>query len=295
MGQERIRELLAQAEYALNEEFPPNIEQAFQSYQEALSIDENSVETLDAFGELLADLGDSERAIQVFMKSVSLAPESGPSKYFYLGQMMSGTDALNAYKKSFTLMEQQHDPKLIDRMVGCLCAIGELFMTDLCDEEEAEQFCQRAFEKAVSLSPNSVEALNGLATFHRIRLEIEKSKDICTKAFDIMASAIESSEDGVLDEIAPLPLRQRFAENLVELELIDEALSVLATILEEDEEDIQSWFLTACCHLVGKEKEEAVECLKQGKRLLKKLKNEMPPQMVQHWTKNFQDLESRLA
>ena len=227
------------------------------------------------------------------MKSVSLAPESGPAKYFYLGQMLSGPDALSAYKKSYALMEQQQDPELRDRMLSILCAIGELFMTDLCDEDQAEEFCKEALEKAVNLNANSVEALNGLATFHRIKLEIDRSKELCNRAFEIMAPAIE---DGIsLEEIAPLPLRQRFAENLVELELIDEALAVLSTILEEDEDDIQSWFLTACCHLVGKQKEEAMECLKQGKRLLKKHKNSLPPEMVQHWTKNFADLESRLV
>ena len=295
MERERIESLLLEAEKALNEEFPPNVEAAFSAYQEALALDENNVQVLDAFGELLADLGDSERAIQVFMKSVAIAPESGPVKYFYLGQMLSGNDALTAYKKSYALMEQQADPALLDRMVGILCAVGELFMTDLCDEEQAEEFCKEALEKAVNLSPNSVEALNGLATFHRIKLEIEESKQLCNRAFEIMAPAIESAEEGGLDEIAPLALRQRFSENLVELELIDEALAVLSTILEEDEEDIQSWFLTACCHLVGKQKEEAVECLKQGKRLLKKHKNSLPPQMVQHWTKNFAQLESRLV
>jgi tetratricopeptide (TPR) repeat protein len=293
-GDEKIRSLLALADAALNEEFPPNIEAAFDAYQQALELDENNVDALDAFGELLANLGDSERAIQILMKSAHIAPEVGPSKYFYLGQMLAGHDALCAYKKCYSLMEQQSgNPEILEKMVATLCAIGELFTTDLADEDNAEALCAEAFSKAVALNSNSIEALNGLATFHRIKLEINESKELCSKAFDILAEAIESSEID-LQDVAPLGLRQRFAENLVELEMVDEALAVLSTILEEDEEDIQSWFLTACCHLVGKQHEEARECLKQAKRLLKKHRNNLPSQIVEHWTKNLNDLEQRM-
>ncbi len=221
-------------------------------------------------------------------------------KYFYLGQMLAGQEALQAYKQCYALLERSDKLRVqhrIERMTCTLCAIGELFMTDLCDEEEAEAMCKEAFERAVQLSPDSVEALNGIATFHRMKLEIEESRSYCQKAFGVMEELLEAPDldSEALDQIAPLPLRQRFAENLVELELIDEALAVLSTILEEDEEDIQSWFLTACCHLVAKQREEADECVKQAKRLLKKSKAQLPPQVVEHWTKNLNDLQTRLT
>ena len=296
MVSQEVSVLLAVADAALNEEFPPNIDAAFSAYQQALEIDENCIEALDSFGELLANLGDSERAIQVFMKSVSIAPDQGPCKYFYLGQMLSGHEALSAYKKCYALMTDLNDPELVERKVATLCAIGELFLTDLADEEQAESLCKEAFETAVSVNPNSIEALNGMATFHRMKLEIAESKTFCAKAFEILEPLMESAElEETIEEVAPLSLRQRLAENLVELEMIDEALAVLSTILEEDEEDIQSWFLTACCHLVAKQREDAAECVKQAKRLLKKQKNQIPPPMVEHWSKNIGDLEKRLT
>ena len=289
-GNEKISALLEQADAALNEEFPPNIDAAFSSFQEALLLDENNVEVLDAFGQLLADLGDSERAVQVLLQSAQLAPNAGPSKYFYLGQMLSGNDALEAYKKCAVLLTQTGDK---DRRVSVFCAIGELFMTDLCDEAEAESLCQEAFERAIATDENSVEALTGIATFHRIRLEIELSRQFCLRAFELVDAGIEAAQD--MDEVAPFALRLRLAENLVELELIDEALAVLATLLDEDEEDIQAWFLTACCHLVAKQKEEALECVRQAKRLLKKNKSSILPEAVEHWTKNLAELETRIV
>ena len=283
----RVRELLAFADLALNEEFPPNVDAAFQAYQQALELDESNVQTLDALGELLANIGDSERAIKVLLLSAELAPESGPAKYFYLGQMLTGKEALEAFRKCILLSGSEDKA----RLVSVLCAVGELFMTDLVDEEEAESSCQEAFERALEIDSTSVEALNGIATFHRIRLEINESKQYCTSAFDLMANHFDSE---TLEDVAPYATRQRLATNMVELAMIDEALAVLSSLLEEDEEDIQSWFLTGCCHLVAKQKEDALECLKQCKKLLKKQEKNMDPSLVSHWTHTVQDLSTRI-
>jgi tetratricopeptide (TPR) repeat protein len=287
----RIRELLSFADSALHEEFPPNVDAAFQAYQQALELDETNVETLDALGELLANVGDTDRAIKVLLLSAELSPDSGPGKYFYLGQMLNGKDALEAFRKCVSLMHENDEDKA--RKVSVLCAIGELFMTDLADEDEAEVCCQEAFERAVQTDSTSVEALNGIATFHRIRLEIEDSKRYCNLAFEQISNFFDSEN---LDEIAPYTIRQRLATNMVELAMVEEALAVLASLLEEDEEDIQSWFLTGCCHLVAKQKEDALECVKECKKLIKiHAKKNMEPSLVIHWTNTVQDLNSRIV
>ena len=92
----------------------------------------------------------------------------------------------------------------------------------------------------------------------------------------------------------PLTVRMRLAENLVDLEMVEDALFVIATILDEDEEDVQAWFLAACCHLVGKEVEEAAECVAQAKRLLKKNRSEIDPDLFQHWTQSLAEINQRL-
>ena len=289
---ETIESLLDSASSALDE-FPPNCEAAANFYIQALEVDENDVRVLDAFGELLANVGDSERAIEVLRKSVTIDPENGGSKYFYLGQMMNGHDSLNAYRKCIEVMSQTGEEiveEKRERLISIYCLIGELFMTDLADEEGAEQDCEQAFQAALNIDDASVEALTGIATFHRMRLDVEESKIFCSKACQVIAT-IPGEE---LEAIVPFSVRMRLAENLVDLEMVDEALDVLATLLEEDEEDIQSWFLTGCCHLVAKEKEEASECIKQAKRLLKKNRQFIDPVVFEHWIKSFIELDSRV-
>ena len=287
---ESITKLLSTANSALNEEFPPNIEVAFASFQKILEMDPNHIEALDGFGELLANLGDNERAIPVLVRSTELAPDVGASKYFYLGQMLTGQMALAAYRKCVHVAGTADG----SRLIAVYCAIGELFMTDLCDEDEAETSCKAAFEEALKVDSESVEALTGMATFHRVKLEIDESKSFCQRAFNIIGNLLESNDFADLETVAPFAVRQRLAENMVELELVDEGLTVLSTLLEEDEEDIQSWFLTGCCHLVGKEKDEAMECLRQSRKLLKKNRQAMDPRAVQHWTKTLEGLATRI-
>jgi tetratricopeptide (TPR) repeat protein len=299
---EDILQWLVRADRAINEEFPPNIELAFSSYQKALELDPDCVPALDGLGELLSNLGDSERAIEVLLQSVRIEPESGPSKYFYLGQMLNGKDALQSYNKCISIASAEMSASIGDefheetrsQLISVYCAIGELFMTDLCDEDCAETECQSAFTKALELNCDSIEALTGISTFHRMRLEIEQSKQFCLKAFDSISNLLESNEFAEIGEIAPFPLRLRLSENCVELGLIDEGLVILSTLLDEDEEDLQSWFLTGCCHLVGKQSGEAFECIKQAKRLLKKNRAHMDPEALKHWSKEFSELENRI-
>lgn len=163
-------------------------------------------------------------------------------------------------------------------------------MTDLADEEGAEEDCLAAFESALNLDESSVEALTGIATFHRMRLDVDESRKFCASACGII-SGIPRDD---LEHVVPFSVRMRLAENLVDLEMIDEALDVLSTLLEEDEEDIQSWFLTGCCHLVAKEKDEAVECVKQAKKLLKKNRPFIDPIVFEHWVKTFMELDGRV-
>ncbi len=218
-----IDDLMDQASSALDE-FPPNCELASNLYLQGLEIDSNDVRVLDAFGELLANVGDSERAIELLTRSAQISPEEGGVKYFYLGQMMNGHDSLTAYRKCIEIMSRSAEivEDVRERLIAIYCLIGELFMTDLADEEGAEEDCQSAFESALNMDDSSVEALTGIATFHRMRLDVEESKKNCAKACEII-STIPRDE---LETIVSFSVRMRLAENLVDLEMVDEALEI---------------------------------------------------------------------
>mmetsp|Transcript_6328 Transcript_6328/g.5395 ORF Transcript_6328/g.5395 Transcript_6328/m.5395 type:complete len:92 (-) Transcript_6328:310-585(-) len=69
-----------------------------------------------------------------------------------------------------------------------MCAIGELYMTDMCDEADAEEMCKKYLEGAVSRSPSSVEALSGLAVYYKVIQDFDRATELCKRALDVIRS-----------------------------------------------------------------------------------------------------------
>lgn len=53
------------------------------------------------------------------------------------------------------------------------CAVAELYMTDLCDNPEAETECLKSVQKAVEVDPQNAEAWQTKARLHLIKSEFE--------------------------------------------------------------------------------------------------------------------------
>lgn len=97
---------------------------------------------------------------QVLARSILLGPEEGPDKYLYMAQLHEGREALGHYEKGLDLLRKQladgggaGGPKEAEaalRQRACMayCSVAELFMTDLCFEEDAEARCQVRDQRA---------------------------------------------------------------------------------------------------------------------------------------------------
>lgn len=85
-------------------------------------------------------------------RSILLAPEDGPDKYLYMAQLHEGRAALEYYEKGLVLLQKQlehnvggakgGEAALKQKLCMAYCSVGELFLTDLCFEKDAEQRCQ---------------------------------------------------------------------------------------------------------------------------------------------------------
>lgn len=89
---------------------------------------------------------------QILARSISLAPEEEPDKYLNMAQLHEGREALDFYEKGLEVMHKQLDggnhvtkgsnASLKQRLCMAYCSVGELYLTDLCFEEDAERRCQ---------------------------------------------------------------------------------------------------------------------------------------------------------
>ena len=85
-------------------------------------------------------------------RSILLGPEEGPDKYLYMAQLHGGREALAHYEKGLELLQKpladgaaetkEAAAALRQRVCMAYCSIGELFLTDLCFDQDAETRCQ---------------------------------------------------------------------------------------------------------------------------------------------------------
>lgn len=116
-------------------------------------------------------------------RSILLAPEEGPDKYLYMAQLHEGREALGYYEKGLDLLERQFgisagtpkedSAKLKQRLCMAYCSVGELFLTDLCYEEDAEARCQVKHAMCFPNAPHlETERLSTIRTALRIIVQM---------------------------------------------------------------------------------------------------------------------------
>jgi len=290
--------LLLKAEEFMSQ-YPPQVSLARQCYEKAVQQEPNSPDILDAAGAFFAEYDDETQAIQVLRRSADLSPNVNARKYFYLGQLTHGMDAVNWFKKGIQVSETEED-SIKPAVVSALCSIGELYMTELCDEPEAEEASESALRQAVATDPNSLEALAGLANFCRVVGELEEAKRLCSQAVENCKG--EGREHRMDDEDSDsvsvssellaaeaFPVRLNLAKTMIDLQMVPEALAVLHSLLDEDEEDVEVGYIVACAHMVAGDSSSAMDSLQEAKGICKKDSQER-----RVWGQALNDLEQAI-
>jgi tetratricopeptide (TPR) repeat protein len=146
-------------------------------FEEALELKPDDLGTLDALGELCFADGDSSRAREIFNRAVALHPAevspAGAARWLYLGELDEGAAAAEKLLRGITLLRRylegaESDGDDVRRssqrdLSGALCSLAELYMTDLCDEPDAEVRSDEYATAAVAADESNPEAHRVLA------------------------------------------------------------------------------------------------------------------------------------
>lgn len=244
--------------------------------QRALDIEPANLTILDMLGNIYAELGDAEKAKQVFLKAVELCPEEGHSKYMYLGQIHTGIEAVQYFSKGIELMLNAMDkhaneacafgaaafPSECDVTTKdvsvAFCSIAEIFFTDLCMEEGAADRCKEAIDKALHYDEHNPEALQLMASYLFSIEKTEEGRGYLKKSVSSWLPSLqkeeessaragndmdEEEEDQTKSNIPPYESRITTGKLLIEAEEYEMATEVLEDLLEEDDEVVQVWYL----------------------------------------------------
>ncbi|KAM9308102.1 uncharacterized protein PAF06_012247 [Gastrophryne carolinensis] len=270
-----------------------NYEMAQLFCQRALDIEPDNLDTLDMMGNICMELGDADKAKQVFLRAVELSPDKGHAKYMYLGQIHCKEEALQYFQKGVELMMQVYRdqpqmggaaswPEQVEvttkDISTAYCSIAEIYLTDLCMEESAGDKCKEALEKALEYCPNSPEALQLMASYLFSMEQPQEGKEYLLKSLATWLPSMQKQEHQETEKgalaveaaegaLPPYESRITTAKLLIEGEELELATEILECLLEEDDEVIQVWYLLGwVCYLQAKEPEGEEEASKASAR-----------------------------
>ncbi|CAL4098791.1 unnamed protein product, partial [Meganyctiphanes norvegica] len=208
---------------------------------------------------------------------------------------INGGATSNSSSSSVSISEMRRE------LSTTFCSIAELFMTDLCDEEQAEEQCRSNINKATEVDSSNPEAYQQMASFLLVKQEPEEAKTFINKSLNLWLPKYKELDDGKAEagsfdpvEVCPLSLSARMsaARILIELESHQEALDVLECCLGEDDEAVDVWYLMGWSYyLRGEEfRDSAQHHLTRAMQIHKKEPCE-DTQLVEH----LQDLLSEIG
>ncbi|XP_039535799.1 probable assembly chaperone of rpl4 [Pimephales promelas] len=243
--------------------------------QRALDIEPTNLTILDMLGNICAELGDVEKAKQVYLKAVELSPDEGHSKYMYLGQIHAGMEAVQYFSKGTEVMLNTMDKHTNEasafgaaafpsevavtrkEVSVAFCSIAEIFFTDLCMEEGAADRCKEAIDKALQYDEHNPEALQLMASYLFSIEKTEEGRDYLKKSVSSWLPSLQKKEESSVSaahdmeeeenqtksNIPPYESRITTAKLLIEAEEYEMATEVLEDLLEEDDEVVEVWYL----------------------------------------------------
>jgi hypothetical protein len=291
------------------------------------------ISVLEKLAECKVAMEDQTGALQDFKEAITLVEqeddktklyyyETRCNLYLYVGQLCSDEQALDAYQQGISSLEScvkfvqdaekdemaddtnLHSKVLAEmrqKLSGAYCTIAELYLTDLCYEDNAEAECESNLQKALQIKDvDGQPAVDALQTVASLRLSqegrrheaipyilqtYEKMKTGC----DALASLVGLTEKQLKEDDDDSEEQQQQqqavelkevdeAENLPEFEFrcqtaklllecadflkesangeqkkqeqeqhcVSAAISVLGSLLAQDDEVVEIWFLTGC-------------------------------------------------
>ncbi|WVO15441.1 hypothetical protein L204_103099 [Cryptococcus depauperatus] len=237
-----------------------NFELAIKFLERALEVEPTHLEAKELVGIAELEGGDAEQGrqylLELFPPHSSLAP-SHASPYLYLAQSAENPrEALGYYSTATAMLEKNIDGR--DRKgkakqegerrdeedeerksaVNALVAMIEIWMSDLCMEEEAERNCDALIQRALLILPKDPEVRLSLASIKMSQSRFEEAKEIAIQLY----ADIENKE--AFDQtLPPLPARLALARLLLEHSEHLSALDVISTIREEDSLNVEGAYL----------------------------------------------------
>ena len=219
--------------------------------RQAVSADASSVLAWDTLAEACLTCGEAEEAGRALHRSIELSPAGAPGRYMYLAQLSdSPAEAVGWFEKGVAGLRAEREAlqqasgerselqaawaEATCALAVGLCSAAELYLTDLCDEPEAEGRCDaltgEALQLVSDLPAEAVQVVEPFQTRASLKLSQEAYDDaepLLLRALEVVRRAEEAEEGGGGVEMPSLELRLALAKMLLEVDRHGDALELL--------------------------------------------------------------------
>lgn len=250
--------------------------------------------TLNVYGEIQLSLGNIDIARNSFLRSTQIDPDGAlisAEPYLWLAQLSEpgGRESISYFMKATEVLRNEIDVLSDDestvstpeveaviqekraKLADALCAMAEVYMTDLSWEEDAESRCEAYVTEAVAVCPESLSA-GALQTLASVRISQERLDD----ARQALKRSLEIWKDipfEVESESRPdYATRVSLSRLLMEVEVETDALRVLEGLIREDDQSVESWYLGGWCQVLMSKKDDASRSAEDRVKLIEQAK-----------------------
>ncbi|KAF8588289.1 TPR-like protein [Ramaria rubella] len=262
---EKAKILVTQCNYDLAHKFLVRV----------LEQEPNHTAARELLGEVCLEMGELEDATQMFESLLPPSPYApfppSSSAYLNLAQLCEDPrDALRHYQAAADILlaqlkgkdraiADQDDDEVKAKAVGALVAMVEIWMSDLCFEEEAEATSDNLATLALQTDPTSCEALQTLASVRMSQKRPEEAQECAERAWEAWKDLDPDST-----AMPSLPVRLSLTRLFLELSLFAHALSILSGVLAADDQEVEAWYLEGWCFYLMAEQARETEANVEG-------------------------------
>ena len=256
-------------------------EKALRLLIKLLESDPESTKALDLAAEVLLETGDYLGAKELVIKSIQLKPKESEIKYLILGQLEHGKVAVEAFEKGYDVLVSEYDALapatteagkaakaaqkrrkvLEEKMSGILTSIAKVYLVDCFQEAGSESLCEQMLDKALLYDPSSPEAVQALA-------DLRLSQNRKGEALSLVQRTIDLCSDAKGSIVPSYDFRAVTARLLVELSKYDLAINILKSLVQEDAEDTEVWYLLGLSYVLIGDNDKSKVALNKAKTIV---------------------------
>lgn len=234
-------------------------------YQQILAAEPDNHAALDRLAEACLQAGEHDHALAALQHSVALRPEGAAERYMNLGQLHEGAEAVGWFERGVGVLRAAlakvagtgRELEATHALAAALSTTAEIFLTDACEEPDAEARCEALAGEALSLvaALEKQELAEPYVTSASLRISQQRPDE----AEPLLLQALEIF--GGADEESPPAFDTRLScgKMLMEVGKAAEALDLLTGLRLEDDESLELWYLVCCAALLANEPALALE------------------------------------